>query len=64
MEIDEDENNFPLERLTSLLGTEHSQHFPALIHLAVADLAYTNTVEDTDTTTVEDTDTMMMEECV
>ena len=35
-------SQFPLERLTSLLGEEHSQHFPALIHLVVADSAYMN----------------------
>lgn len=31
---------FPLARLTALLGEEHTTHFPALLHLVVADSAY------------------------
>ena len=42
------EDDFPLAKLTSLIGEEHSQHFPALIHLVIADSVYTelNTQRD------------------
>ena len=40
--FEEDHRKFPLEPLTTLLGEEHTQHFPALIHLVIADSAYTN----------------------
>jgi hypothetical protein len=33
-------DHFPLDQLTSYFGEEHSQYFPTLIHLVIADSAY------------------------
>ena len=40
--MEDEGSSFPLERLTSIPGTDHAQHFPALIHLVVADYTYYN----------------------
>ena len=34
------EERFPLEQLTEIVGEENGQHCPALIHLVMADSAY------------------------
>ena len=33
---------FPLQRLTEIVGDDHAHHCPALIHLVMADSAYSN----------------------
>ena len=50
------DDHFPLVELTSLIGEEHSQYFPTLIHLVIADSAYLElnlqNVEHTNGTTI------------
>ena len=48
--MEDEGTSFPLERLTSIPGTDHTQHFPALIHLVVADYTYYNHSETIDFT--------------
>lgn len=42
----EDGMEFPLERLTAIVGEEHAQDCPALLQLVIADYAYSDRNRD------------------